>query len=715
MIEGGGVSLDPARNRLEEVFSDALEQAPEYRASFLDRACEGDEALRAEVEALLAADNSDAGFMTVPAYESEWVGLAGVGRAPFEATPGMRIGAYTIVRLIATGGMGSVYEAVQDHPHRTVALKIMRGGVSTPEDIRRFQFEADVLGRLQHPGIARIYEAGMHQEGQRSLPYFAMEYLPDARTIVDYVEAGRLPLREKLELFCTVCDAVQYGHQKGVVHRDLKPGNILVGTEALRREGTKDATTEEALRASETSCVRAFVKVIDFGVAVATESDLQSTRHTDVREVVGTLQYMSPEQVRGDSGEVDTRSDVYSLGVILYELLAGVRPFDLSRMNLIDAIRTIEAANARPMGEVDSTLRGDLSTIVATAMAAEKQNRYQSAADLSGDVRRYLRNEPISARPFSRIYYIRKFASRNRALVIGIFAAVMGLMIGTSVAVWKAVEATRQRNLAVAEAQRAEQINIFLRSILNAADPRSSMANVSIREAVERAVANFDRTQVSDPRTYAQIENMIGGIYARMGRTEDAARHLSLAVEAYRQACGGADDHSLANAISDLAWVTPIEGGMHDKNSLQLFSEALAIKRRLLGDRHASVANLMVCVATCQRDMGQFEVAVETFEQALDILRVERGEESVDYAFAVTMLANCRSRQNRLEEAEELFRGAIAVQKRLLGEDHVQVAISLDGYSRVLARLGRTSEAEAVQSQADAIRARRIGPMQRDD
>lgn len=689
MQPGGGIGVDSARNRFEEVFSDALEQAPELRASFLDRACGEDTALRAEVEALLSADSSASGFMESPACDSSWVGLPSGETARQEIPPGTRIGSYSVIRYIATGGMGSVYEAIQDQPRRTVALKVLRAGLTTPKDIRRFQFESDLLGRLQHPGIARIYEAGMHDDGTRSVPYFAMEYLPEACSIVEHARRRGLSIAERMELMAQVCDAVHHGHQKGVIHRDLKPGNLLVSCEPDHAPA---------------------VKVIDFGVAVAMDADRQATLRAEYRELAGTLEYMSPEQVGGDDGEMDTRSDVYSLGVILYELLSDARPFDLSGMALAEALRTILESRPPALEEIRPELRGDPATIVAKAMAPEKANRYQSAAELAADLRRYPRNEPIAARPFSRVYYVRKFIARNRALVLGVVLAALGLVAGSSVAVWKAIEATRQRNRAQAEAQRAEQINAFLRSILNAADPRTSTVDVSVRAALDRAVAQFDRAEVSDPATYARIESMIGGIYARMERNAEAARHLALAVDAYREASGGAADLTLANALADLAWVTFGDDEQPYRAGYELFSEALEITRRILGEEDAAVANLKVYVATSLRDMGEFERADVLFDEGMRALRAEKGEECGDYAFALTMLAGCRYRQNRHAEAEDLYRRGLAIQRRVLGEDHVQVAITLNCLARLLGRQGRSEEARLLQEQADAIRARRIGP-----
>jgi serine/threonine protein kinase len=285
------------------------------------------------------------------------------------------IGNYRILRRIASGGMGTVYEAEQQHPHRTVALKVMKRGITSRSALRRFEYEAEVLGRLRHPGIAQIYEAGTHDDGSGGVPFFAMEYVPNARNILDYADAENLSVRDRLRLFAAVCDAVHHGHQRGVIHRDLKPGNILVDETGL-------------------------LKVIDFGVARATDTDVAlTTIQTGVGELLGTLQYMSPEQCDADPQELDTRTDVYSLGVVLYELLCGKPPYDLSRTPIPKATRRIQEDAPLQPSTIRKTLRGDIESITLKALEKERERRYQSAADFGQDIRRCLIGEPTEARP----------------------------------------------------------------------------------------------------------------------------------------------------------------------------------------------------------------------------------------------------------------------------------------------------------------------------
>src|SRR5215831_1152755 len=300
------------------------------------------------------------------------------------------IGRYRILRLIGEGGMGAVYEAEQDHLRRTVALKIIKPGLASPELLRRFEQESQALGRLQHPGIARIYDAGTADTGFGPQPYFAMEFI-HGKSLLEYAKAHELNTRQRLELMAKVCEAVHHAHQRFIIHRDLKPGNILV-----------DESGQP--------------KVLDFGVARVTDSDAQATRQTDVGRLVGTLAYMSPEQVLADPLELDTRSDVYALGVILFELLAGRLPYKISRQ-LHEAVQTIREEEPAPLSAISRAYRGDIETIVAKALEKDKERRYASAADLASDIRHFLKDEPIVARWPSATYRLRKFTRRHKALV----------------------------------------------------------------------------------------------------------------------------------------------------------------------------------------------------------------------------------------------------------------------------------------------------------
>ena len=316
-----------------------------------------------------------------------------------------RIGQYHIKRVIGSGGMGTVYEAVQEKPRRTVALKLMKHGIASRSALRRFEYESQILGRLRHPGIAQIYEAGTHRDDSGTVPFFAMEYIVGAKPVTKYAAAKKLGIRQKLELFAQVCDAIHHGHQKGIVHRDLKPSNILVDSSGQ-------------------------VKIIDFGVARSTDSDMAvTTLQTDVGQLIGTLQYMSPEQCAADPHDIDTRSDVYALGIILYEMLGGRLPYDLTATPVYELPRVIREVSVAHLGTLDKALRGDVETIVEKALEKDRERRYQSALALADDIERHLKHEPILARPPSVTYRFSKFVRRQRVPLVVVSALLLVLAL----------------------------------------------------------------------------------------------------------------------------------------------------------------------------------------------------------------------------------------------------------------------------------------------
>lgn len=378
-------------NRARDVFDRVVSALPAERATLLALECADDRNLRMEVEMLLDHhERAGDGFLEAAGPKLSPPTGPQVGLADWaEALVGRKVGRFTLVRMIASGGMGCVFEASQEHPQRAVALKILRPGLGAPSALARFRHEPELLARLQHPNIAQVFEAGVHTDGLESLPYFAMELIAVAQPLTTYAAERKLSVRERLILFAKVCDAVQHGHQKGIIHRDLKPGNILVG-----QDGEP--------------------KVIDFGVARATDADvLVTTQQTRMGDLVGTIRYMSPEQCDGDSAKIDTRSDVYSLGVVLYELLTGVAPYDTSGTTVYAAVRVIKEETPRRPGEHVRALRGNLDAIVLKAIEKVPSRRYSSSADLAADLRRHLAHEPIEARPPTRWIRMTRWIGRR--------------------------------------------------------------------------------------------------------------------------------------------------------------------------------------------------------------------------------------------------------------------------------------------------------------
>ncbi len=405
-------------DRIEELFHAARELEREERERYLARACAQDSGLRREVEALLALD----------ALPDERLDRAAPGMLAPEGSPsnlliGRRLGPYSLRRCLASGGMGAVYEAEQEHPRRTVALKVLRADVASEELERRFRVEASFLARLQHPAIACVYEAGVSELDGTRVPWIALELVEGARAITAFAREEALEPRARIHLFAEVCDAVHHGHQRGVIHRDLKPANILVD-------------------------VAGRPKLIDFGIARAADP-AGSTQRTEAGALLGTVQYMSPEQCV-DARDLDVRSDVYSLGVVLYELLCERLPHDLQGVPLPEVVRIVRERPARRPSAVLRALRGDLEAILLTALEKDRERRYQSASALAQDLRRYLRREPIAAHAPSSLHRLALFTRRHRALVGSLSAVFLAALSAAAVSArfaWRELRAREREEI----------------------------------------------------------------------------------------------------------------------------------------------------------------------------------------------------------------------------------------------------------------------------
>jgi tRNA A-37 threonylcarbamoyl transferase component Bud32/tetratricopeptide (TPR) repeat protein len=613
--------------RMKEIFLAALEKPRNEREAFLSDAC-SDAALRQEVRKLLEAEDR-------PAVESPVAGILAEPALP------AAIGRYRIVRLVGEGGMGAVYEAEQDQPRRTVALKVIKPGLASRELLRRFEHESQALGRLHHPGIAQIYEAGAADSGFGPQPYFAMEFIQGA-SLLKYAEAHQLSTRQRLELMAKICDAVHHAHQRGIIHRDLKPGNILV-----------DETGQP--------------KILDFGVARATDSDAQATRQTDLGQLVGTLAYMSPEQVLGDPLELDTRSDVYALGVMLFELLAGCLPYQIGSQ-LPKAVQTIREEDPARLSSISRVYRGDIETIVAKALEKDKARRYQSAANLAADIQRYLKDEPIMARRSSAAYQLRKFARRHRALVTGVAAVFVMLIAGVIASTWEAVRAER----AVAT---ANAINDFLQNDLlgqanvsNQARPGTKAdLDLTVRTALDRAAARIAGKFDKQPLVEASIRQLMGDTYRQMGLFPEGQRQLEGALALRRRALG--EEHRDTLETMNALALLYEEAGKYAQAE-PLHTKVLEIRRRVLGGEHRSTLNSMNNLGVVYDEEGKYALAESIFAKALQGLRRTVGEEDAATLVAMKNLGDLYRTEGKYALAEPLLLKDLDLQRRVLGEDH---------------------------------------------
>ena len=677
--------------RASDLFVAARKLPASERPAFLERECGGDTALRAEVESLLGHDSEQSGFLATPAL-GQGFDLGGSGIPPKarpRAAMPKRIASYRIVDVLGEGGMGVVYLAEQDKPRRRVALKVLKAGATTPAMLRRFEFEAQILGRLQHAGIAQIYEAGVADEGSGRVAFFAMEYVR-GRSILEHADAEHLDPRGRLRLIAQVCEAVQFAHLKGVIHRDLKPANILVDQSGQPR-------------------------ILDFGVARATDADVQATAVvTDMGQLIGTLPYMSPEQVAGDPSELDTRSDVYALGVIAYELLAGKPPHDLSKTSIHEALRMIREKEPTPLGSLERAFRGDIETIVGKALEKDKLRRYQSASDLGADILRYLDDEPIVARPASRMYQFRKFARRNKGLVGGAAATVVTLVIGVVVATTLALREADQRELAEKSAElartneeKAKAVSAYLRELFHTAmDPMVTGPEMSMSDVIDRAVDTIGTQFIDQPEIEADLRNEFGAIYYMLGLTERAEPQYVTALALRRLHLG--DEHrDTLDSVNNLGQLRMRQGRLAEAEVL--IREALSGRSGVLGADHAETLTARMHLGMVLEALDRAEEAEMVLRETLAAQLAALGE---DHNGTLTTMANLSSlirRRGAIVEAEQLIRRAYEGLKRVHGADHPTTLLALGGVAKILKDRKQYDQAEPLYREQVAGLGRAMG------
>ena len=703
--------MNPERYRkARELFFAACALDEAERSALLEGACGEDVELREYVERLLAHDDEDASFLERPAVEHP-VDVPSAGRLE----PGARIGHYVIRSLLGEGGFGEVYLAGQLEPiRREVALKILKPGMDTRAVLARFEAESQALALMDHPAIAKVFDAGATESGR---PYFVMERV-EGVPLTQYCDEHRLDTRARTELFIRICDATQHAHQKGIIHRDIKPSNILVA--AANGEGVP--------------------KIIDFGIAKALDRSLtQQTMLTEEGQLIGTPAYMSPEQAAMGSMDIDTRSDIYSLGVVLYELLTGRPPFEpetLRRAGLEAVGRTLRdtepltpSTQIKQLGEGDAArvarqrrtdpsslqreLRDDLDWITMKALEKDRTRRYASASELAAELRRHLVDEPVLAGPPSRLYRFVKFARRHRIGVTAASLVLLALVAGGTAAGWQAAIAAKERNRAVAaqgdaetKAETLSEVNDFHHRMLTSAAPIVARGHeVTVREVLDEAARQIESFS-GKPEVEAQVRNTIGISYLHLGKYREAQAQLRKALALFDRILRPKSREALT-AMHNLAIALHRDGRFDEAD--RLAREVVELQTRALGEDHRDTLSSRNVLAQSLQGLGKLDEAEALYRQVSERQRELLGEEDEDTLATLTNLANCLRGRGDLAGAERIYRRVLDVQERVLGEDHPHTMTTISNLGSLLVARGRLPEAEQQIDRALEIKKRVLG------
>ena len=747
-------SMTPERwQQIRDVLEEAQELEPAERSAFLDCACLSDQSLRQEVEVLLAcSDDAHSAFLESPPVPDGLIasldGILSGGRLQAGQLFAER---FQLLRRLGEGGMGQVWLAEQTFPvRRQVAIKLIKAGMYDEAVVQRFESERQSLAIMDHPAIAKVFDAGAMPQGQ---PYFVMEYVPGL-PITEYCDQKKLKIADRLELFIQACEGVQHAHQKAIIHRDLKPANILV----VEVDG------------------KPVPRIIDFGLAKATTSQVEGeSRFTQLGHFVGTPGYMSPEQAGSNVDgaydgvhDIDTRTDVYSLGVVLYVLLAGLQPFESksgqkqpldellrklreeeppSPSHKVSADRDTSAATAAARGteprQLVSLLRGDLDWIAMKALEKDRARRYGTPSELAADIRRYLNHEPVVARPAGTGYRLRKYTRRHR---VAVFVAV-GLVL--LLAAFTILQALQLRRI-TSERDRATRMTDFMTGMFKVSDPSEARGNsVTAREILDKASNEMGTGLAKDPEVQSQMMQVMASTYTNLGLYPRAHELAQRALDA-RLHLLGPDDPKTLESMTQLAWILEREG--HRDEAEKMERQALAGERRALGPEAPLTLETMADLGFTMQGLGHFDegekLAREVIEigtrrlgaesaqvlrsmrylvvvlfnqgryaeseaEARHLLDVERrvlGPDHPDTLHVMCDLALAIESQDRLAEAEQAYREVLAADQRVLGPEHPWTANVMSNLAETLADEGRLADSEKVNREAWAIQSRALGP-----
>ena len=723
------------QSRVRAVFDEALDLAGAERVAYLDETCRNEPEVRARVEALLAAAEREGDFLSsptspdgdpdpdatletpVPMSEEPTVGDLGESRdaVPMSEAPGAWIGPYKLLQLIGEGGFGSVFMAEQREPvQRKVALKIIKLGMDTRQVVARFEQERQALAIMDHLNIARVFDAGVTRTGR---PYFVME-LCTGEPITSYCDRARLSVRERLALFAQVYQAAQHAHQKGVIYRDIKPSNVLVGTHDEKPHA----------------------KVIDFGIAKATANRLtDKTFFTEHRQIIGTPEYMSPEQAEG-SLDIDTRTDIYYLGALLYELLTGLTPFDsrsprsaayaeiqriireveppkpstrLSQSS--DALAGFAASRRIEPKKLSSFVRGELDWIVMKALEKDRSRRYETATGLALDIQRYLGGEAVVAAPPNGSYRARKFVRRNKGPVTAAAAVAAALLIGVVAFAWQANLARKQRDLAIAaqvaeveqrrvadalrelaqlETARAVAMKDFMQRLLTAADPFTTGRpnDMTVKELLSDASEIAGATLANQPLVEAEARTFLGNTLVTVGQVDEGITELDRSI-AIRDANGEARSPMQRGAYWALG--KAFAARRDYQRAIELLLVACEIGRDHRDTHPGEVALDLLDLANSYMETSRFDEAERAVEEAETILDTAGLEPLQALAYASSVRSGiARQRDDNIDAAEAFTEQEVELRRR--AEDHVQMLFALNNIAVMKMTRGKLDETEAM-------------------
>ncbi len=724
--------------KIKHIVGEALELSPELRSTFLDAACAQNPELRAEVDSLLSA-HGDAGELSLAPWSEQVLDAALVGQS---------IGPYRLLRKLGEGGMGQVWLAEQTAPvRRQVAVKLISGGMFNSVVLQRFQSERQSLAIMDHPSIAKVFDAGATPQGQ---PYFVMEFV-EGLPITKYCDLKKLSIPDRLRLFVQVCDGIQHAHQKAIIHRDIKPANILV----VEVDGKPTP------------------RIIDFGLAKAVAApDSGETLFTQAGAFLGTPGYTSPEQSDPSVQDIDTRADVYSLGVVLYELLTGDLPFDPQRLRKqsIDQVlrllrdedppspstkvssdRTTSSALAALRGtdsaQLATLLRGDLDWITMKALERDRERRYASPSEFAADLNRYLSNRPVLARPASAGYRLQKYIRRNRVAVSVAAGALVLLLAFTVTQAFQLRRITRERD-------RANRITAFMTSMFKVSDPSQARGNsITAREILDKSSKEIETGLAQDPLLQAQLMDLMGTVYQSLGlfpqsqpllekavairlrllgaenpdtlrsqgtlawslayqsKPADAERMLRETLQTQRRVLG-TENADTAATMNHLAGAILFQG--HFPESDKLNRETLDIRRRILGPEHELTLQSMFNLSLELQESGQYAEAEKWQLEALEIQRRVLGPYHPSTLASMRSLAAIYDDEGHFPQAEKLFRETLELDRKYWGPEHPETLRCMHRLALVIFEQGRYKEAEPQIRELLAVKRRVLGPQSAD-